>query len=71
MIEEKTRTGKTPIRTTQPPKIYFAPDDKVLPPGLILIEEISQDETPLTPAHFSVGALPIRVFSSITFLCFC
>ena len=62
---------ESPISRSQPPETYFGPDNKVLPPGLISIEEISQDETPLTPTHFSVGALPVRVLSSITFLCFC
>ena len=43
---------ESPISRNQPPEIYFGPDGKFLPPGLILIEEISQDETPLTPTHF-------------------
>ena len=40
------------ISHSQPPKIYFGPDGEILPPGFILIEEIPQDETPLTPTHF-------------------
>ena len=43
---------ESPIAHTQLPKIYFGPDGEILPPGLISIEEIPQDETPLTPTHF-------------------
>ena len=61
---------ESPISRSQPPEIYFGPDEEILPPGLILIEEIPQDETPLTPTHFQGGYLPVRVFSSITILYF-
>ena len=43
---------ESPILHSQPPEIYFGPNSEILPPGLILIEEIPQDETPLTPTHF-------------------
>ena len=43
---------ESPISRSQPHEICFGPDGEVLPPGLISIEEISQDETPLTPTHF-------------------
>ena len=43
---------ESPISHSQPPEIYFGPDDEILPPGLISIEEIPQDETPLSPTHF-------------------
>ena len=42
----------SPISHSQSPEIYFGPDGEVLLPGFILIEEISQDNTPLTPNHF-------------------
>ena len=43
---------ENPISHNQPSKIYFGPDSEVLPLGLIVIEEIPQDNTPLTPTHF-------------------
>ena len=43
---------ESPISHSQTPEIYFGPDGQILPPGLISIEEIPQDETPLTPTHF-------------------
>ena len=43
---------ESPISHSQPLEIYFGPDGEVLPPGLISVEEISQDETLLTPNHF-------------------
>ena len=43
---------ESPISHSQPPEIYFGPDGEILPRGLITIEEIPQDETPLTPTHF-------------------
>lgn len=45
---------ESPISCIQPLEIYFGPDDEILPPGLISIEEIPQDETLLTPTHFGV-----------------
>ena len=42
---------ESPISHSQPPEIYFGPDSEILPPGLVVIEEIPQDETPLTPTH--------------------
>ena len=43
---------ESPISHIQPLEIYFGPDGEILPPGLIAIEEIQKDETPLTPTHF-------------------
>ena len=43
---------ESPISHIQPPEIYFGPDGEILPPGLIVIEEIPQVDTPLTPTHF-------------------
>ena len=43
---------ESPISHSQPPEIYFGPDGEILPHGLIAIEEITQNETPLTPTHF-------------------
>ena len=43
---------ESPILHSQPPEIYFGPDNEILPSGLIAIEEIPQDKTPLTPTHF-------------------
>ena len=43
---------ETLISHIQPSKIYFGPDSEVLPPGLIAIEEIPQDDKPLTPTYF-------------------
>ena len=45
---------ESPISRSQPLEIYFGPNNEILPPGLISIEEIPQDETPLTPTHFGV-----------------
>lgn len=36
----------------QTPKIYNRPDSEILPPGLISIEEESEEETPQTPTRF-------------------
>ena len=43
---------ETPISHSQLSEIYFGPDGEILPPGLIVIEEIPQHDTPLTPTHF-------------------
>ena len=43
---------ETPITHTEPPEIYFGPDGEILPPGLIAIEEIPQEDTPLSPTLF-------------------
>ena len=45
---------ESPISHSQPHEIYFGLDGKILPPGLISIEERPQDEKPLTPTHFGV-----------------
>ena len=52
VIPHSTVAIESPISHSQPHEIYFGPDGEILPPGLILIEEIPQDETPLTPTHF-------------------
>ena len=43
---------ESPISQSQPLEIYFGPDSEILPFGLIAIEEIPQDDTPLTPTPF-------------------
>ena len=52
VITKISVTIEPPISHSQPPKIYFGPDGEILPPSLIVIEEIPQDDTPLTPTHF-------------------
>ena len=52
VIPQNSIATETPISHSQPSEIYFGPDGEILPLGLISIEEIPQDETPLTPTHF-------------------
>ena len=52
VIPQTSVAIESPISHSQPSEIYFGNDGEVLPHGLIVIEEIPQDETPLTPTHF-------------------
>ena len=52
IIPQSSVAIETPISHNQPSEIYFGPDGEVIPLGLIAIEEIPQDDTPLTPTHF-------------------
>ena len=52
VIPQISVATETPISHSQPSEIYFGPGGEIIPLGLIEIEEIPQDDTPLTPTHF-------------------
>ena len=53
---------ETPISHSQPYEIYFGPDGEVLPPGLIMIEEILKDDTHLTPTILGGSFICMSLF---------
>ena len=60
--------GSSSLSQILAPEIYLGLDGEVLPPSLILIEEELQEETtPSTPAHFGSGLHLYSSFPHLTY----
>jgi len=59
----------SPLPQSQTPEIYYGPDDEILPPSLIVIEEEFEEETsPRTPTRFGPGIYLYPSFPQSTYI---